>query len=533
MSGAAETELVFDGAPPDHSADGAHIRVHGVDQGGRFLVAAGGSQQVSGPSTSTSAATGAKRVAIVLLNFSNDSSQPYTPAFADGVAFTNTTSVAAYYAETSHGQLTLSGDVFGWYTIPETNTTCGTSTWASAANVMATAAGVDLSSYDNVVYAFPYASSCSWSGLAQLPGRTSWLNGAGAMGLRVLAHELGHNFGTHHASTLNCIEAGVRVSLSATSSNCTANEYGDPFTVMGQASQYEHTSFSRGNFGWLASANTVTVTDPGEYVLQPVESGDASALRAVQVLQGPNTFLTLEFRQPTGVFDTFSGTTPVATGVSIRITSYFTARRQSQLIDSTPATASFADAPLQAGSTLTDPLSGISITTLSTSSSGATVRIAFGTGVAPSPTPAPTATASPMPSPTPAPSATPEPTTDPTSTPSPTPSADVRPPTAPADLRATIGKGRKFQLIWSPSSDDVGVAGYRVYLNGAQVSDDPEHDVQWHAAGQAIRGFLLDRGIRLGGQPEPKFRTIHSSGRSVTVRTASPAALERIYPELQ
>ncbi len=442
-----ETELFFEGSPPEDRVNGARVRVHGVLAGMTFLVAAGGTEKISAASTSTSYSTGARRVAIVLINFSNDTSQPYTPALAAGVAFTNANSVAAYYATNSYGQLTLTGDVFGWYTIPDTNANCATGTWASSANTVAAAAGVTLSAYDNVVYAFPTAASCPWGGLAQLPGRSSWLNGLGAMSLRTMAHELGHNFGTHHASTLNCTEGGVRVSLATSAGSCTANEYGDPFTVMGQSNHYEHTNYSRGNFGWLQAGETLTATATGDYSLQATETAGSGAVKALRVARTSSSFFTLELRQPSGTFDTFSATSPVVTGVSVRITSGYTVRTQSQLVDSTPSTTSFMDAPLAVGQQLVDPVSGISITTLTVSASGATVRIAFDAGVTPTPTPSPT----------------------PTPTPSPTSATDAQPPTTPTGLGVSFGKGKKLDLYWNPSSDNVGVAGYRVYRDGVQV----------------------------------------------------------------
>ena len=397
---------------------------------------------------------------MVLLNFSNDTSQPYTKETARGVAFTNTDSVAAYYAESSWGQLALTGDVFGWYTIPNTNTSCAYSTWASAANTVASAAGVDLSVYDNVVYAFPTTASCPWAGLAQTPGRSTWLNGTGSMALRTMAHELGHNFGTHHASTLECTDGGVRVSLSSTAANCSTYEYGDPFTLMGQANRYQHTNFSRGNFGWLQSANTATVTVSGDYVLKPIEAGESSAILAIQIARTSSTYLTLELRQVAG-FDTFLDTAPVVSGISVRITSGYSVRVQSQLVDSTPATSSFMDAPLQAGQTLMDPVSGVSITTLGVSSAGAIVHIQFASVVTPTPTPSATPTASATPIPTPSPTSIP--------TPMPTPAGDTQPPTAPTTLVATFGNGKRLELAWTASADNVGVAGYRVYRDGVQV----------------------------------------------------------------
>lgn len=464
-----ETELVFEGAPPEHSMSGRRIRVDGKFHGPRFLVAAGGTQQAGGPSAPTTGASGAKTVAVVLLNFSNDRTEPYTAGYAEGVAFTNADSVAAYYAETSWGQLTLTGDVLGWYPTPDTNDTCAVSTWAASASAAAAADGVSLASYDHVVYAFPYTNSCAWSGLASMPGRSSWLNGPSAMRLRTMAHELGHNFGTHHSSSLNCTESGARVALSAT---CAANEYGDPFSVMGSADHYQHTNFSRGNFGWLANANTLTVTSGGTYTIRPIEGVDTTGVQVIRIPRGSTgTYLTLEFRQPSGVsFDTFSSVDPVINGVTVRLAADYTAARQSQLIDATPTTSGFADAPLAVGQSLGDPASGVVITTLSVSASGATVQVAFG-ALPPAPTPSPSATAAPtVPPPTPVPTATPIPTTDPTTSPVPTAGPDSEAPTKPGGLRATVGKGKKVTLSWNASSDNLAVAGYRLFRDGVLVT---------------------------------------------------------------
>jgi hypothetical protein len=472
-SSKGETELVFNGEPPEDRHNGARVRVHGNAAAGKtFFVAAGGTEVLAAGSTTSSYSLGARRIAVVLLNFSNDPSQPYTPAHAAGVAFTNSDSVAAYYAEASWGQLSLSGDVFGWYTISNTNASCAYSSWATAANAAATAAGVDLSGYANVVYAFPAASSCGWSGLANMPGRSSWLNGSSAMSLRVMAHELGHNFGTHHASQLTCTEGGVRVSLSTTASNCTAGEYGDPFSVMGMATRYHHTNLGRGNFSWLAPANTQTVTTSGDYVLAPAEVQSATAVSSIRVQHTGSSWLTLEFRQPYGSqFETFTSTAPVVNGVTIRITSGYTTLLQTQLIDTTPTTTSFSDAPLGVGKTFIDPVTQVSITTVGASPAGAVVRFTFGSGPTPTPTPTPTPvpTPTPAPTPTPVPTPTPLPTPTPTATPTPTPPADGVPPTPPTNLTANAGKGKKIGLSWSASIDNVGVAGYRIYRNGSPV----------------------------------------------------------------
>lgn len=513
-------ELVFSPGRRPSVNPGSTVRLRGVAHGNKIVVA-DGSTQVTGSGSTTVAAPGTKRVAVILFTFSNATTQPYTPAYAAGVAFTNTDSVAAYYAQSSWGKLALTGDVYGWYQIASTNTSCSYSTWANQANQAAAAAGVDLASYDYVAYGFP-ESSCGWAGLAYMPGKYSWLNGPLGMSLRVMAHELGHNLGTDHASSLSCTQSGVRVSLS---SSCTSSEYGDPFTVMGSSSRLQHTNLSRGNFGWLQAANTQTVTASGDYTLSPVEGG--AGVVALRIQRTSSTYLTLEFRQPSGTFDDFPTTYAIAMGVMVRVTAGYTTITQSQLVDATPETTNdVGDSLLAVGRTLTDPLTGVSITTLAVASTGATVRVSFGSAPSTSDTTAPsqpgnlqataldssrvslswvastdnvgvtgyrilrnsalvtTVTGTSWTDSGLAPATTyaydvvaldaagnaSTPASATVTTPA-SPTADTTPPSAPTNLSATPGKGKKVVLAWSASTDNVGVAGYRVIRNDTQVGE--------------------------------------------------------------
>ena len=423
-------ELVFSPGRKPSVNPGSRVRLRGEARGNKIVVA-DGSTQVTGSGSTTAAATATKRVAVVLFTFSNATTQPYTPAYAAGVAFTNSDSVAAYYAQSSWGQLTLTGDVYGWYQIASTNTSCSYSTWANQANQAAAAAGVDLASYDYIAYGFP-ESSCGWAGLAYMPGKYSWLNGLGGMSLRVMAHELGHNVGTHHASSMSCTVSGVRVSLATNASSCTSSEYGDPFTVMGSSSKLQHTNLSRGNFGWLQAANTQTVTSSGDYLLRPIEYA-STGVQALRIQRTSGTYLTLEFRQPSGTFDDFPATYAIAMGVMVRVTAGYTTLTQSQLVDATPQTTNdVGDSPLAVGKTLTDPLTGVSITTLAVAPTGATVRVTFGGA--------------------------------------PPPPADTTAPSQPGNLHATPLDASRVSLSWGASTDNVGVTGYHILRNSTLVT---------------------------------------------------------------
>jgi hypothetical protein len=84
------------------------------------------------------------------------------------------------------------------------------------------------------------------------------------------------------------------------------------------------------------------------------------------------------------------------------------------------------------------------------------------------PTPSPTPTASSSPSPSPTPTASSSPSPSPTPTP-PAPVQDTVAPSAPPSLTGGWVSRRKVSLSWSASTDNVGVAGYRVYRDGALI----------------------------------------------------------------
>src|SRR4029434_2210327 len=59
--------------------------------------------------------SGSPKVAVLLYNFTNDRSQPLTPTAVHNILFDAPDSVSAYWKNASGGAVTLTGDVFGWY----------------------------------------------------------------------------------------------------------------------------------------------------------------------------------------------------------------------------------------------------------------------------------------------------------------------------------------------------------------------------------------------------------------------------------
>jgi gametolysin peptidase M11 len=383
--------------------------------------------------TRTLAATGPgpRRVAVLLVNFSDDTRQPFTAEQAAATMFSGPGSVSAYFQEESFGATSLSGDVFGWYTLAVSSAGCAVDQWAQAANAAATAHGVTLSNYQHIVYAFPSESSCGWSGLAEMPGSHVWINGTFV--LRVLGHELSHNLGVHHAASLTCTNGAVRVAISST---CSSSEYGDPFDIMGSSGRHT-SSWHKGQIGWLDPLAKQTVTASGTYTISPQEwaSGGVQALRIPRGTTG--NYYYLEYRRPYGSsFDTFSVSDPAVNGVTMRLAPDYSVRQLSYLIDTTTTTSTFADAPLAAGQTFSDAAYGVTVRTASVSATGATVQVTLGGSTPPLSQPPP---------------------------------GDTTAPGAPGTLTGLLLAGPAVSMSWVSARDNVGVAGYRVYRAGVQL----------------------------------------------------------------
>jgi hypothetical protein len=505
--------LTVDGNGAKNLPRGAKVTLRGQRSGGHFQLAAADGIVSVEPAAITNlpdatlASSANRRVAVILANLGTDTRQPWTSAEAAHAVFGDG-SAAEYWNEVSNSQFSLSGDVFGYYTLDVSTAKCDYSGWMTAAKTAATSAGVVLADYTNVMLVFARQSVCSWSGLANVVGRNSFINGS--LTTYVTSHELGHNFGVYHAASLRCRDAlGARVAYSR---DCTLSEYGDPFDVMG--GNTHHTSnWHRRQLGFITRADQYTVTASGNYAMAVAEVAGGKP-RILRVARPTGDFFYLEWRQPYGRFDAFAGTSAAVNGVMIRIATD-TGRGRSKLLDTTPGTTSWYDAPLTKGRTFTDPTTGISITALGFDAHSAQVKVVFGPVPTPttsptlSPVPTPTRTASPTPlrtasatptrtasqtptrspSPTPtrtasptrspsptatrSPSATPTRSPSPTATrspsPTPTPWVDRVPPTTPQGLSVSLVDKNKVRLTWLASTDNTGGVTYQIYRDGQLV----------------------------------------------------------------
>jgi hypothetical protein len=368
-------ELYFGAGAPTHLLTGSPVRVNGLRANHEIAVDSPTAdiESLFGPTSAmvsplvVSGTFGVQRVAVMLVNFSDNAAQPYTPAQATPLFFTTTSN---WDLENSYGQTSLTGSVFGWYTIAASSTVCDYSAIATQARAAATAAGVNLANYNRYVYAFPN-NACGWWGLGTVGGNPSsaWINGS--LQLRVIAHEMGHNFGLYHSHAWDCGALPIGI-------GCTSIEYGDTMDVMG-GSSYHFNAFQKERLGWLnygASPPITQVTGSGTYVVDGYETVGSSpkALKIPIGTAGSNYYV--ELRRPLGFDAGMSSNPNMMNGVLIHQASPSNPD-SSQLLDMTTS-SSWSDPALVVGQSFTDSTNQITITPLSITSTNASVAVTFG-----------------------------------------------------------------------------------------------------------------------------------------------------------
>ncbi len=338
--------------------------------------------------------TGEIKVVVILVNFSDESSQPFTREQVQQAFFGATESLKSYYRENSYNQLSYTGDIFGYYTIPFSRENCLEDyQWSESASEAARNAGVVLERYDIISYVFNTNNGVQYCN--SHVGGEHWTTVYNyTIRLRTLVHEFGHTLGLYHANSRGCGSKYIdEYHL------CNQYEYGDISDIMGFGGDYnpipqfkaKQKVFER----WIPESQIQTIGQTGTYTVHRVKR-DSAEIQALRILknngssQFPFEYYFIEYKQKVGPDRSLpDGMVSGALIYTHRQSSFDSEgyyHNNSYLLDAhlvaTPYD-SFEDAALSDNGIFYDHLNNILITQLSHDNESATLRIDFNPSVTP------------------------------------------------------------------------------------------------------------------------------------------------------
>lgn len=271
------------------------VRATAID--GELLIAGAQSiEAANGAGTTTSGATiegatlaGTQNTLVLTANFS-DKGLACAPTDIYNKVFGATNSVADLYRQSSKGNVTFGGTMYGPFQLNVASTnTCDFQTWSAQVEQQAANQGINLSAYPRRVFVFP-TSSCGigYGTVGGSPSR-AWIFRCDLLDL--FTHEVGHNLGFMHSSTPGA-------------------EYGDTSDVMGYSglALRQNNAPNKVTTGWMGSSWVRSVSASGIFTLDPTATStpvNPQVLTLSKPDTGDNYYIS--FRQPIGYDATLAG----------------------------------------------------------------------------------------------------------------------------------------------------------------------------------------------------------------------------------
>jgi PKD domain/Gametolysin peptidase M11 len=315
--------------------------------------------------------TGEKHLLYIRVDFSDLAGDPVA---ADAAQTTIDGAVSTYYKDTSYNKSSLRATVTPTLRMPRTAAeykVVGDGQLLTDARAAAKAAGFDPATFDRDVVAFASLFP-GYSGKAYVGAKGVWLNGS--FGSSVTVHELGHNYGVHHANLWQTTDG----SIIGPGANV---EYGNVFDVMGRGGiKGQMNAWFKSRLDWLAPTDLTSVTASGTYRIEPVDDPAAIGPRALKIVKNSTKNYWLEFRR--------LYTTNRWAMNGLMLNWGYNNNTGSHLLDTTPGSANAQnDAPVLVGRTFSDRETGIHITPIARATSPPSMDVVVKLGAFPGNTP--------------------------------------------------------------------------------------------------------------------------------------------------
>ena len=227
------------------------------------------------------------RAVVILGNFSNDNVECTKKQMKD-IMFDGPDSISKYFKEFSGNRMTFTGSVVGPYNIAESTTAQNHCSSSARDKMLAKARGdiVNIAKVDYFVYVMPKSCKPGVAGEAPIGGK--WSSNFLCHVPDVIAHELGHNIGMHHADKRK--------------TDGKIQEYGDTSDIMGfPAGLRGFNSIHKEQMNWIKSANLETVST-GTYEISHFSQNNSKQVLKIPIPKSQQ-FYYVSYRQAVGYFD--------------------------------------------------------------------------------------------------------------------------------------------------------------------------------------------------------------------------------------
>ncbi|MEW5882894.1 MAG: hypothetical protein AB1725_01565 [Armatimonadota bacterium] len=340
--------------------------------------------------------TGEQRVCVLLINFQDDTTQNATISGVTQRMFSQSDSADRWWREASYGKMWITGDVYGWYTLPM-NRSCDPSEWRRLA-IIAADPDVYFPQYNRLFILVPGGGGCGWGGLGTLgmqtfntqdgpfTASTSWCrseyyNTSTSTAIQITTHEGGHNLGQHHASSIRFTNEALG-RFDNNGADGTASEYGDRFDTLGSWNTGCYNARHKINLQWWDQPHVVDVRQPGTYTLSPYITNTAEPkVLALYRGRAPNTgrdeYLYLEWRQPIGYDQGINWRSGTNYNGVLGHFHWNNGTTRTYLVDFSYADNDFLDAALKTGQTWLDNYTGLGARVIGVENGRMVVEVSF------------------------------------------------------------------------------------------------------------------------------------------------------------